>query len=263
MTNKEYHLHEAVSKSDLDLINKSPAHYIEAKMCPKEQTPSMLLGSVVHKLILEPETFCHEYAVCPEIDRRTKAGKEQWKEFTDGLTDDITVIDKATYELALTVAEAVKNHPVASRLLTGGQAEQSYFWNHKSGTECKCRPDYLRTDIKTVVDVKTTQDASPEEFTKTAYKFRYHVQAAWYTDGLKQCGIDINNFMFIVVETKAPYNVMVYAADDNMMTLGRSEAEKNLETYISCKKCNNWHGYEESPKINSLSLPEWVLRKEF
>lgn len=260
MSNVDYHAASAVSKSDLDLIAKSPAHYIESKNSPKEQTASMLLGSVAHKLVLEPDKFEEEFAIAPDVDRRTKAGKEQWAEFAKGITDKITVIDNSTFEQSMEIAKAVGSHPIASKLLHGGQAELSYFWV-QNGIECKCRPDYLRTDIKMVVDFKTAQDASPDEFAKAAYKYRYHVQTAWYLDGLRACGLDIENFIFVVCETKPPYNIMVYAADVYMINLGRAEAKENLETYGRCLNSDVWHGYEQTPKINSLSLPDWVLRR--
>lgn len=85
MTNSEYHANKAVSKSDLDLINRSPLHYINAVKNPKEQTESMLFGSVVHKLVLEPETFAAEYIAAPKCDRRTKEGKARWQEFIDNI----------------------------------------------------------------------------------------------------------------------------------------------------------------------------------
>lgn len=262
MTNAEYHATSAVSKSDLDLIAKSPAHYIEAKNAPKEQSASMLLGSVAHKLVLELDKFEEEFAIAPNVDRRTKAGREQWAEFAKNITDKITVIDNSVFEQAMEIAKAVGCHPIASKLFSGGQAETSHFWSD-NGTECKCRPDYLRTDIKTVIDFKTAQDASPDEFTKAAYKYRYHVQAAWYLDGLNKCGIGVENFIFVVCETKPPYNVMCYVADEYMLKLGRAEAEKNLETYKKCAETGTWYGYEEKPKINDLSLPEWVMKKYF
>ena len=93
MTNAEYHATSAVSKSDLDLIAKSPAHYTEAKNAPKEQTASMLLGSVAHKLVLEQDKFEEDFAIAPDVDRRTKAGREQWAEFAKNITDKITIID--------------------------------------------------------------------------------------------------------------------------------------------------------------------------
>lgn len=261
MSNAEYHNTPAISKSDLDLIAKSPMHYKLSKENKPDQTAAMLLGSVTHKLVLEPEKFADEYIVAPDVDKRTKEGKAKWAEFISEV-DNLTVIDSEMYEQAKAIATAVYNHPVAAKLLQGGQAELSYFWLDND-IECKCRPDYLREDIKTVIDFKTTQCSSPEEFTKSAYNYRYHVQAAWYLNGLKACDVDVENFIFIAVETKPPYPVVVYVADELMIKLGRIEAAENLETYRKCLASDIWYGYEETPKVHSLSLPDWVARKYF
>lgn len=262
MTNAEYHATPAISKSDLDLIAKSPMHYKLAKEQGREQTPSMLLGSVVHKLVLEPDSFSDEYVEAPECDKRTKAGKEAWAEFMEELTEQQTIVDAATMALAREITESVRKHPVAAKLLQGGDAETSHFWV-TDGIECKCRPDYLRSDIKTVVDLKTTQNSSPEEFLKSAYNYRYHVQAAWYLDGLRNKGIEVENFIFIAVETKAPYPVVVYTADSLMLQLGRLTYNEDFAVYKKCLETDNWYAYEEKPEVHSLSIPDWVARKYF
>lgn len=172
MTNTEYHAHKAVSKSDLDLIHRSPLHYRSAKEMPREQTETLLLGSVVHKLVLEPKDFDNEYAVAPTCDRRTKEGKAAWNDFV-AASKDKTVVSDVIYQKAKSIADSAINHPVAKKLLVNGTAEQSFFWT-EDGVECKCRPDYLRND-GIIIDLKTTQDASPESFTKSAYNYRYHV----------------------------------------------------------------------------------------
>lgn len=262
MTNAEYHAHPAVSKSDLDLVNRSPMHYRHVKENPQEQTAAMLFGSVVHKLVLEPETFSSEYAVAPRSDRRTKEGKARWQEFLGSINDEI-LISEELFSEASAVAEAVRNDPIADKLLTKGKAEQSYFWtNTTTGVECKCRPDYLRAD-GIAVDLKTTQNAAPDEFVRSAYNYRYHVQAWWYLHGLKQCGIDAHDFIFIAVEKNPPYAVCVYAADDLMLELGEREALRNLRTYAECVDTGIWYGYEKEPQIHSLSLPDWVIRNNF
>ena len=78
-----------------------------------------------------------------------------------------------------------------------------------------------------------------------------------------ECRADVENFIFIAVETKPPYPVMVYVADELMIKLGQAEAADNLETYRKCLESDSWHGYEEQPKVHSLSLPDWVARKYF
>lgn len=260
MTNAEYHTTLAISKSDLDLINRSPMHYRHAMENPAKQTPAMLFGSVVHKLVLEPETFAAEYVVAPNCDCRTKDGKARWQEFADSITDE-TVITEEMFSEATEIVKAVHNNPIVCKLLGGGKAEQSYFWE-ENGVECKCRPDYLRSD-GIVIDLKTTENASPEKFVKSAYDYRYHVQAWWYLHGLQQCGINAHDFIFIAVEKKPPYAVCVYAADDLMLELGEREAMENFRTYVECKNTDTWHGYEKQPEIHSLSLPDWVIKRKF
>lgn len=261
MTNADYHASPALSKSDLDLIAKSPAHFIAAKGIHREQTPALLLGSVVHKLVLEPEDFVNEYIIAPECDKRTKEGKQRWSEFLEQ-AESLTVIEQALYDNAAEIAAAVKAHPVAAKLLQGGRAELSYFWE-RDGIECKCRPDYLREDIKTVVDFKTARCAAENEFTKAAYDYRYYVQAAWYLDGLRACGLDVENFIFVVVETAPPFPVMCYSADELMIKLGRQVSDANFAAYKEALESDNWRGYEATPQIHSLSLPDWVARKYF
>ena len=89
-TNAEYHADLShVSNSMLKVFAESPQKYYQmfvAKTMPKpEQTPSLLLGSVVHCLFLEPEKFGAEYAVAPAVDRRTKVGKETFAIVSDSL----------------------------------------------------------------------------------------------------------------------------------------------------------------------------------
>ena len=77
----------AVRRSDLWEIRKSPAHYIYKVLHPEEPTPALLFGTAAHKYILEGKDFWNDYALAPEVDRRTKAGKEEWQKFLDSLGD--------------------------------------------------------------------------------------------------------------------------------------------------------------------------------
>lgn len=258
MTSAEYHASGAVSKSVLDMIHRSPAYYAYCKEHPREQTESMLLGSVFHKLVLEPDTFAAEFAVAPECDRRTKDGKAAWTEFQDALGDGVTPIAAQTYVTALCMRDAVRAHEIASRLLTDGKAEESYFWE-RDGIKCSCRPDWLK-DNGLCIDLKSTQNASPDAFTRDAYNFRYYVQAWWYVDGLKRRGIQAEDFIFIACENKPPFHVCVYAADDLYFKLGEEEALADFAKYKECLETGEFYGYDKSPEVHSLSLPDYVAR---
>ena len=75
--NKEYHASAPLSKSRLWEMRRSPQWFkYKEKHRDEVKTDALLTGSAFHKLVLDPDGFCDEFAVLPEgIDRRTKDGK--------------------------------------------------------------------------------------------------------------------------------------------------------------------------------------------
>lgn len=260
MTNAEYHASEGVSKSDLDLIHISPAHY-KAQKGNNEQSTALLIGSALHKLVLEPDDFENEFVVMPECDRRTKEGKAIYSAMMEKSAGKSLLTVQQFYNISA-IAKSVLNHPLAGKLLKGGKSEQSYFWSdEKTGLLCKCRPDYLKG--KYCIDFKTTQSAKPENFMKSAYNFRYHVQAYWYLTGLKACGLDVEEFIFVAVEKEPPYAVCVYAAGEEFLKLGEKDAENDLEVFRHCKESGIWYGYDEEPTVHTLEPPAWARKDDY
>lgn len=273
--NAEYHGGLGISKSGLDIIARSPMHYQFSRQAANDSEPTaaMRIGTAAHTLILEPENFAAEYAVAPEgIDRRTKEGKQLWADF-QAEADGKIVLKGEEMDQLEGMRDAVMAHPAAHQLLTGcaGAAELSAYWNDpETGALCRCRPDFWRTD-GVLVDLKTTDDASPDGFAMSVQKFRYHVQAPFYLDGCRQAiehgGEDLpitpgapTAFVFIAVEKKPPHAVAVYALDFDSLEIGREEYQRDLQTYAECTAADNWPAYGE--QIQRLGLPEWRLRRE-
>jgi len=261
--NAEYHRHSAVSKSHLDLVARSPLHYwaryVDPNRVEPEPTPAMLMGTAVHTHVLELDAWDSRYIAAPEsIDRRTKAGKEAWAAF-EAEAAGRTVISRADADLVMAIGRAVHGHLAAAALLSwDGAAETTHMWTDAAtGLECKCRPDWLTSDGSLIVDLKTTEDASPAGFRKSIANFRYHVQAAWYLHGLEQAtGKRPDQFIFICVEKKPPHAVAVYAADAEMVAAGYDTAMRDLEVLATCKQANAWPGYSE--QVELISLPPWM-----
>jgi len=260
MENADYHAHPAVSKSGLDLIARSPLHYwaryIDPNRVPTEPTAAMRLGTAVHTLTLEADQFESRYVTAPNVDRRTKAGKEAWAEWEVEAAgrELITADDRATISR---MAEAVWRHPAAAMLLAlPGEAETTHMWTDATtGVDCKCRPDWLTGNL--IIDLKTTEDASPRGFQRSVATYRYHCQASWYLDGVQaSTGTRPDQFIFICVEKKPPYAVGVYAADAEMIQIGAETAARDLEVYATCKAADAWPSY--SDQIEPLSLPAWM-----
>ena len=252
MTNKQYHsMVEYLSKSSLDQLHKSPAHfqaYIQGEK--KEPTASMVFGSLVHSVLFDQDDF----AIMPSCDRRTKEGKMLYEAFLETSEGKELIVTSEQHEQALLIAQSVAKHPKAAALLSEGVAEIPVF-GQLGGMPAKCKPDFHNTKFNVLVDLKTTNDASPTEFAKSVWNFRYHVQAAMYMDLT-----NAKRFFFIAVEKEAPFNCEIYELDEESIAIGRAEYLADIETYKKCLKTDNWHGYTEEAAIHVISLPAWAKK---
>jgi len=275
ISNAEYHGGAGISKSGLDLIAQSPLHYyaayLDPKRQPREETAAMAIGTAIHSAVLEPDKFNTEYIVVPDnapkrpsvTQRNAKKPSDEtiyaidWWENFALQADGKRILSADDCEACLAIADQVRSHPAARVLFANGIAEQSAYWVDKeTGVQCKARPDWLMPSG--IVDVKSTENASLSAFQRSVVSWRYHVQAAWYLDGIKAAtGDSAQAFMFAVFEKKPPYACAFYYADADMLELGRREYRRNLQTYAECMNRNVWPGY--SAEILPISLPVWVL----
>ena len=244
-----------ISKSGLDLINRAPALYYERYLNPtaepQKETPALIIGSAVHCAVLEPSEFGKRYAIAPRFDKRTKEGKANFEAFVADAGERI-VIDADTATLCERIMGSVHKHKPAAYLLKQGVAEQPIFWTDSQiEVDCKAKPDFI-TDGGIIVDLKTTEDASPTGFARSVKKYRYDVQAAFYSDGYElSTGSPCSGFMFIAVEKTAPYLCAVYFIGADDLANARQRYRENLLTYKQSKQTGLWYGYSEIiTKIN-------------
>jgi hypothetical protein len=261
LSNDEYHQGEGISKSGLDLIAQSPLHYWAKYLDPnresQEPTPALLLGTAIHTSVLEPERFATGYRVAPKVDRRTKDGKAAWEGFqAECAANNATPISFDDYEICRRIADQVRSHPTAQTLFAKGAAEQSAFWvDDETGVLCKCRPDWLTSQM--IVDLKSARDASPGAFQRAAWSYRYHVQAAWYLDGVAAAtGKPRDAFIFAAFEKEPPFACAFYYADETMIEAGRQEYRRLLRVYADCLNSGRWPGYPI--ELQALTLPAWA-----
>lgn len=268
MSNSDYHAGSGVSKSGVSKLLKSPAHYWAAYMDPenesKDPTPAMVMGSLTHTLVLEPEKLESEYIVAPEISRRSKAGKEAWEKFT-AEAGSRQIISQEQLDQAKRIREAVAAHSFAGPALSGGKAEHSFFWEDElTGVLAKCRPDYIRELPAGVVllDVKTTDDASASAFAKTCANFGYHISAAMTMDGYEAVtGIRPLAYKFVVIERDKPFGIAVYDLEQPAVALGREQYQTALSIYRECVESGAWNAYPENSQ--TINLPVWAYPKEW
>jgi hypothetical protein len=255
---EEYHSLPAISKHGLDTFHRSPALFQYLRDNPSDPSPAMRWGTLVHLAVLEPKRYWTDVAVAPEINRRTKEGKIQWEEFC-ARNDGKLIIEQNEKEILESMVTAIFAHPAAIRALPVDSAtiEASIFWRDDlTGVDCRCRPDLIHPR-NVIVDLKTCEDASPSGLSRSAAKFRYHVQSAMYLDAYEAAtGSRAVGFSFVAVEKTPPYQVAVYAASSEFVAAGRREYQSDLARYAECLATNQWPGYGD--EVLTLDLPKWA-----
>lgn len=249
--NEKYFEIKALSKSGMDQLAKSPAHYLAWLKQKPEQTPAMELGSAIHCAILEPSKFVDDYSYT-NLDKRTKDYKKLIEDHPKKI-----FLSEEKYSLVLGIKSAVQNHPTVKKLFSHkeGFREQGILWmDRDEKVNCKAKIDYF--DMSgVIVDLKTTEDASPSGFAQSIAKYNYHIQAAFYLDGLREQGIDAHKFYFVAVEKSSPYAVGVYELNELDIKQARFEYKELAKKYKQCELENKWPSYSE--EIQTINLPNW------
>lgn len=278
-TNEQYHALPSISKSGLDLIAKSPAHF---KAGFSGINPNIArIGTAVHSCILESDKGL---IVAPDMKRNSSELKAAWDKWfmENGATTAIavrvpaidgveasggfpaaeqfpeferqtglTVVKQSEMDEIRLMKESVMKSSIG--LYEGGEVEQSILFEYM-GVECRVRPDWMDTKNHVLADVKSARDASPRGFAKACANQRYHVQAAFYCTGYHAVTGHWPEFYFSPVEKIKPYASALYRLDDESMEHGIYLMNRDIQTYKDCMKSGDWYGYDNDL---SLSVPAW------
>ena len=254
----EYFVWPYASSSRLTKLMRSPAHMRAEIQDGRRMTAALTLGSAIHTAVLEPWEFQKRYCLAPECDKRTKAGKEVWAKFCEG-TKGLTPLKPEEASICASVLAASRRHSMANLLLSlPGKNEVSIVWDDpETRQRCKARIDRLCLDAGLVVDLKTTEDACELAFTRSIFNYGYYRQGAFYLNGLKANGVDIEDFSIIAMEKTSPFAVAVYRLREDALEVGRRQLERLLARYAQCEREQSWPGY--STEIEDIGLPSWAL----
>lgn len=252
----DYHAdRSSLSSTGARKVLRSPAKFRWEQANPPEPKQAFDFGKLAHRLVLGEGG---EISVIDAADYRTKDAQRQRDEARAG---GLTPILVGELEAAVAIEEAVRGHVLAGDLFAEGVAERSGYWQDEpTDVRLRFRPDWLTTlnDLPVCVDLKTTVSADPDEFVRSVTKFRYHMQAAWYLDGLCANGIGDARFLFVAVEKTAPYLVSVIELDAAALAEGRRLNRQAVDLYAHCVEHDQWPGYGDG--IHTISLPSWALR---
>lgn len=257
------------SNSTLTHFRRSPLAYLDhVTSGDDESTGTMRYGRAFHLALLEPEKFARTFLVLPDGDMRSRAGKEAWIADCCIAADVALSVDASAKADALRTAVAAElerhgrtvmtqsdwdtlryqvdslnrpEHEDARRLIASCETEVEVHWQHGK-LKPKAKLDLLCRSVAIAGDVKTTDDADPEEFRRSVWSYGYHYQEAMYRRAAQSQGVGLDHFVFLLAGKRAPYHWSWCELDPDWVAEADERIERDLSRLETCIKTNAWPG---------------------
>lgn len=253
----DYHAGPEVSSTRLKRFAQAPAKVLVRQ----RETKALAFGSLTHMAVLQPHLLEETYCVTdlPRISEREKATQEEMKR-----AGGRELVKRDDWEAALRMRDTIHSHPTLRDMFApvGLVTEASFYWiDPATGLRCRGRVDALRTDWNAVLDIKTTEDASPDAFARTVANYQLHWQQAFYEAGLEATRALPTDFFFIAIEKEAPNLPAIFELRMEAVDLARRQVRDTLEAWARCEATGIWPGYDERPQ--RIDLPPWARAGEY
>ena len=234
MDNAEYQEMPCISSHWLKDMLDSPATCYRKHLDPQRpvqnSTAAMNFGTLVHGLALTPLQFAQEFII-ESRHGRSKAGKARYAQLA---TTGKIVITPDDFERASAIVAAMKAHPEARLLLTGGKKEQTLIQERERGLlPLKARLDIHHPGQRLVGELKTIHHLDTMD--TAIQRYRYALSAAFYADIS-----EAETVQFIFVQTVEPYEVAVFEMPRLQLQDGREQYQSALRRFDDCWKTGKW-----------------------
>lgn len=251
----------------------TPQRFAYDRANPQPPKPAFDFGAVAHKLVLgegdqflvlDPATHgLKKDGTVADNPRATTA----WKEAENtARAEGLVPIHADDYRKALNMAQIVHAHETAGPLLADGHAEVWMYWTEaQTGQGLRQRVDWMRTpqngERLTIVEYKTTVDASPESFGRTAFRLGYHIGAAFAVLGAAALKLDSDaDYVIVAQEKEPPHQVALHRFDSLAFSYAVGQMRAAIATFRRCTATGEWPGY--APIVHSIPLPLWATEEE-
>lgn len=235
----EYLALQRLSSSALKDFIQAPAYYKWRKQNPMKETDAMKLGTMIHTWILENHKFHKEYMPMPKIDKRTKAGKELFAEYTDKANGRILMDEEIIQKYTkLPVYNDTRN-------------EVTILFEIE-GVKCKARFDVMREN-HIIEDIKSIADIFKVD--RQFANLKYYIQAGFYSQAYFEAfGVWPKQFLFTFVSTGDYFDKVTREISFEYLEHGRLEALKYVKRFRQCVEDNYWPGLPNS----DIEMPMWI-----
>ena len=261
----DYYAIKALSHSMLSCLAQNPMEcrmrYVDdPPTLPKKDSAAFAMGHAVHCLALEPGEFEDRFVSFPKVDRRTKDGKEFAARFEAENKGKI-ILDPQEFQDAVACVQALNNHPEFAAIMAQPRRVEVPFEFDLFGHKFKAKPDCIVDSMRLILDIKTTDDASPHRWQWSAVDYGYHRQQIIYREALRQATGKKYRFVFAVVEKPKPSTrgipptVALYELKEESVLMGVDDTQDLVWHYERRTKENDWQQLYSSG-IVPLRLPK-------
>lgn len=257
MPAEEYHgCIDVQSCSLLKAMLTSPAHYKARLFEPPVGTKAKDFGTLIHTLVLEPQSFASRYAVYPGVRDGRDAAYKAFAAAHNGLT----VIDDLSLQGARQMAEAIlerhfRGRPFADYLAEGQKEVTVFYTDPTTGVECRVRIDLLHPEF--LFDLKTALSVARGDWLRQAMGLHYDLQCYMYS--LAECLFEGREsappFVFVAAESTPPHSVSVFTAGESFVTSGGQKYRQALTAYAACSQVDLWPDLGQE---DTLELEPWM-----
>lgn len=203
-----------LSFSSLKAFSVSPLNFIHYKLHKPPPTGSMEFGTRVHLAVLEPERFERDVVV---YDGRRDKRTAEYREFLEA-HPGAEVVTPAEMDKLQQCRDRVMQHPSAASMLEHCQHRERKIEFTRNKVPHRGIVDAHSHNV--AMDVKTAAQWQPRQWEKAAYDALYFVQAAMYIHGLAQNNVHVDRFYFLVIQSAAPFHVVLYEMDAGYINRG-------------------------------------------
>jgi len=272
----EYHARSEYSHSNIKLLmQRGPWQFysrVVTKDLPDEATDAMSFGSSFHAYMEDPDAWKSRFVSEPVridgdlLNKRLKKHREALAAWEEDMKSQGKIVVRpnrgsggdptvSPEEAVMMMAESILDNHAAGDLVTlqeGYQEIAGFAVDQETGLCVRALADLWLPEWNdggaTIVDFKTTDDDTPEEWSRKAiYNWGYDHQAAWYTDLFRA-----EKFVFIVVRKRPPWESWVLNVPKDVIAVGRRKNIEGLRKLKSCLDAGDWHNNGYGGEYNLL-----------
>jgi len=224
------------------------------------------IGKAAHLALLEPAEWADRVAIFHYKDWKTGASqKDKANARSVGL---IPLLTKHAEKIIAMRAALVRDGHYGA-WIKGSVKERTFVViDHDQKVAFKARTDAIHMPdaafkgapgLVRVIDYKTTSEATPDQWMRRAADHGLERQQEFYERVIQAAiGRKVDEFIFLVQETQAPYLAKAYRLGPESLTYADTMNINAIQRFTASVSTGVWPGYDTGPgEVTEVDIPVW------